>query len=262
MALRDPDVKAVVIRIDSPGGSALASEAAWQAVRRVAKEKPVVISIGHMAASGGYYIASAGQRIFADPSAIVGSIGVVGGKLSLKGLYDKLGVSVETYSRGANAGIFASGEGFTDGQRQMISSMMKLTYDQFIDRVMATRKGKIADIDKVARGRIFVGEQAVSLGLVDEIGGIEQATDYAASKGGLGKKYDVRILPSPKTLADVINGPQAVAPVRALEASGWHAQLMALPAPIRTLVSYQLMVAQELEQRPLLLVPPAFISVH
>jgi len=115
----DDSIKCVVIRINSPGGSALASEAMWQAVRRVAVKKPVVISIGNMAASGGYYLASAGDRIFADSSAIVGSIGVVGGKFVTKDLFDKLGITTQSFLRGNNAGLFGSDAPFTDRQRKM-----------------------------------------------------------------------------------------------------------------------------------------------
>jgi len=207
IAARDPNIKAVVVRIDSPGGSALASEVMWQAARRCAEKKPVIVSVGGMAASGGYYLASAGDRIFADPSAIVGSIGVVGGKFVLKDLYEKLGVHAETFSKGANAGLFSMNEPWTDRQRTMVTTWMKQTYEQFTQRVMRTRGGKIRDIDKVARGRIFLASQAKDLGMVDEIGGVEQAIAYAAHKGGLEQgEYDVRILPAPKTLADILMG--------------------------------------------------------
>ena len=117
-AARDENVKAVVIRIDSPGGSALASEVMWQAARHVAEKKPVIISVGSMAASGGYYLASAGDHIFADPSAIVGSIGVVGGKFVMHDLYDKLGLHAEQFKKGLNAGLFGTSEPFSDRQRR------------------------------------------------------------------------------------------------------------------------------------------------
>ncbi len=179
---RDDAVKAVVIRINSPGGSALASEAMWQAVRRVAKDKPVVISVGNMAASGGYYLACAGDRIFADPSAIVGSIGVVGGKFVTKGLYDKLGLTTDGFYRGRNADMFSSDTAFSDRQRRMVRDWMTATYDQFTQRVMTTRAGKIKNIADVAQGRVFVAAQAKDLGMVDEIGGLDAAVTYAAGQ--------------------------------------------------------------------------------
>lgn len=262
LAARDPDIKAIVIRIDSPGGSALASEAAWQAIRRVAKEKPVIISVGHMAASGGYYIACAGDRIFADPSAIVGSIGVVGGKLAMGGLYEKLGLTTETFSRGANADLFGSAQPFTDNQRVMVKNLMKQTYSQFKDRILTTRREKIADIEEVAQGRIFIAANALKLGLVDELGGLEKALAYAASKGGLGEGFEVRVLPSPKTLADVLSGgAETRLPVKSLQA-GMSPELMVLPESVRNAVEYQLLAAEQLDHRPVILLPPTLVRVR
>ena len=212
IAVRDDNIKAIVIRIDSPGGSALASEVMWQAVRHAAEKKPVVISIGSMAASGGYYLASAGDKIFADPSAIVGSIGVVGGKFVLKGVYDWAGVHTETFSKGKNAGLFSSSAPWDDRQRAMVTHWMEGTYKQFTQRVMKTRTGKIKDIDKVARGRIFLAKDAKELGMVDEIGGIDAALQFAAKDGGLAPgAYDIRVVPAPKSLGDMIMGGAAEA---------------------------------------------------
>ncbi|MGD0768289.1 MAG: signal peptide peptidase SppA [Tepidisphaeraceae bacterium] len=204
---KDAKIKAVVIRIDSPGGSALASEAMWQAARRVAKIKPVVISVGSMAASGGYYLASSGDYIFADPTAIVGSIGVVGGKFVLTDLFTKLGLNTQSFVRGKNADLFSSETEWDDRQRQQVTQWMKLTYDQFTARVMTTRQGKIKDIDSVARGRIFSANQAKDLGMVDRIGGIQDTIAYAAKQVNLNSgEYDVRVLPAPRTLSDLLNG--------------------------------------------------------
>jgi len=261
---RDPDIKAAVIRINSPGGSALASEAAWQAIHRVAKDKPVVVSIGGMAASGGYYIACAGDRIYADPSAVIGSIGVVGGKISLAGLYQKVGVTTEIYARGANAGMFNSAAPFTDSQRAMLNNLMRQTYDQFVDRVMQTRKGRIAEIDKVARGRIFIGETAVKLGLADEIGGIDKALAYAADKGGLGKGFKVRVLPAPKSLADLLSGDgeTAAVSVPSMQSQLLPQELAILPPAVRRLTLYNIAAIQEMNRTPVLLLPPAIFQVR
>ncbi|HEY1628494.1 MAG TPA: signal peptide peptidase SppA, partial [Tepidisphaeraceae bacterium] len=209
---RDDDVKALVIRINSPGGSALASEVMWQAVRHVSRDshKPVIISVGNMAASGGYYLASAGDYIFADRCAIVGSIGVVGGKFVVKDLFDKLGLSTEVFSKGRNADLFGSNNEWDERQRRMVRTWMQQTYDQFTQRVMSTRGNKIKDIDAVAQGRIFLAPQAKELGMVDELGGCEAAITYAANKVGLKEgEYDVRTLPAPKTLADLLAGHDA-----------------------------------------------------
>jgi len=259
-ALKDDLIKAVVIRIDSPGGSALASEVMWQSVRRVSKTKPVIISVGSMAASGGYYLASGGDEIFADPSAIVGSIGVVGGKFVLQGLYTKLGLTTENFSRGKNADLFSSSTEWTDGQRRMVTNMMHDTYVQFTERVMTTRKGKIKDIDAVARGRIFMAKQAKDLGMVDEIGGLQDALAYAAGKVNLpAGTYDVRVLPAPRTFADLFNGESRssslspLSPAAALNSTGI---LSALPAAARALVMRQLTIMQLIDKHHVALIGP------
>lgn len=262
LASRDDNVKAVVIRIDSPGGSALASEVMWQAARHCAQKKPVIVSVGSMAASGGYYLASAGDTIFADSSAIVGSIGVVGGKFVLKDLYDKLGLHSETFSRGQNAGLFSSDEPWTARQRQMVTNWMKQTYDQFTRRVMSMREGKIKDIDKVARGRIFLAKQAKSLGLVDEIGGLQEAVAYAADKGGLKPgEYNVRVLPEPKTLADYLmgNGPDAATPIKP-KIELRQPLLGELPV-LQKAMGRQLQMIQLLQDRPVVLVAPFDLTI-
>ena len=258
LADRDDAVKAVVIRIDSPGGSALASEAMWQAVRRVEKSKPVIISIGSMAASGGYYLASAGDWIVADPTAIVGSIGVVGGKFVMNGLYDKLGVSTETFSRGANANLFSSTSSFDDRQKKMVTSWMKDTYGQFTERVMTTRTGKIQDIDKVARGRIFLAADAKDLGMVDEIGGIKTAITDAAGKAKLALgEYDVTVLPPPSTFADLLSGKTggdaAATILPKIQGAG---VLDLLPADLRVSLGNQLQLMTVLQDRPVALLSP------
>ena len=262
---RDDTVKAVVIRINSPGGSALASEAMWQAVRRVAKDKPIVISVGSMAASGGYYLASAGDRIFADPSAIVGSIGVVGGKFVTKGLYDKLGLTTAAFTRGRNADMFSSETEFTDRQRRMVRDWMTQTYDQFTQRVMTTRAGKIKNIADVAQGRVFVAAQAKDLGMVDEIGGLDAAVTYAAGQVDLpADGYDVRMVPAPKTLADLLTGdagPSAMAAVQPKVELSPDSVLQALPADVRSMVGEQLQIMRLLQERPVVLAAPFVVRV-
>lgn len=262
IAERDENVKAIVIRIDSPGGSALASEVMWQAVRRVAEDKPVIISIGNMAASGGYYLASAGDHIFADASAIVGSIGVVGGKFVMKDLYDKLGLTSQAFLRGRNADLFSSNQPFTDRQRRMVTNWMKQTYDQFTTRIMTTRTGKIKDIDQVARGRIFLADQAKELGMVDEIGGIEKAIDFAADWVDLERgSYEVRVLPAPKTLADLFGGgSEARLPLKTQIAE--DSILRVLSPSLRKMLGQQIRVMQLLQDRPVMLVSPYMITVQ
>ncbi len=263
LAARDDDVKAVVIRIDSPGGSALASEAMWQSVRRVAAKKPVVISIGSMAASGGYYLASAGDHIVADPSAIVGSIGVVGGKFVMTELYEKLGVTTMDFQRGQNAGLFSSTTKFDDKQKRMVRTWMKNTYDQFTDRIKETRGKKIKDIDEVARGRIFLAEDAKNLGMVDELGGLTTAIGVAAKRAKLDKgEYDVTVLPAPTTFADLMSGRDGAdaefplpAPRIKLEIKT-DSVLKLLPADLRAALGQQLQLMEILENRPVAVMAP------
>lgn len=198
-------IEGAVIRIDSPGGSALASEVIWQAVREVSQDKPVFISIGSMAASGGYYIACAGDEIYVSPSTIVGSIGVVGGKIILGELYDKIGVTIHRRSRGPLGDMFNSVEPFTAEQRQALRSAFDRIYEQFTQRVQIGRGKRVGDMQAVAQGRLFSGHQAVQSGLADQVGGIEVViADLAKQLGLEDGQYEVVNLPRPQSLSDVL----------------------------------------------------------
>lgn len=265
LAARDPNVKAVVLRIDSPGGSAVASEAMWQSVRRVVKQKPVIVSIGSMAASGGYYLASAGQKIYADPSAIVGSIGVVGGKFVIHDLLDKIGLNTVPFTRGSNADLFSPSKPFTDRQRQLVTRWMKETYNLFTQRVMTTRGQKIKDIDQVARGRIFLAPQAMELGMVDQLGGLETAMADAAQQAHLkAGDYEVRVLPTPKTLADLLLGedPQTALPIRPQLQMNADSLLPALSPVLRQAIGRQLQVLMMLQEHPVMLICPVVLTTR
>ena len=266
-AIRDDNIKAIVLRIDSPGGSALASEVMWQAARHAAESKPLIVSIGGMAASGGYYLASAGDYIFADSSAIVGSIGVVGGKFVVKDLFAKVGLTTEEFSRGKNAGLFSMNQPFTDRQRRMVTHWMRETYEQFTERVMTNRAGKIKDIDAVARGRIFIAKQAKDLGMVDELGGIEDAISHAAKEADLKPgEYDVRSVPAPRSLADFfgggMDGPDAAMPFRPQIQLSLDSVLNTLSPSMRHLLTQQLQMVQLLQRRPVLLAAPFAITIR
>ena len=266
-AAKDDNIKSVVIRINSPGGSALASEVIWQSVRRVAEKKPVVVSIGGMAASGGYYIASASNTIYADSSAIVGSIGVVGGKFVYGDLLtEKLGITTESFSKGRNADLFSSSKIFDERQRKMVTGWMKETYEQFLDRIQTTRRSKIKHIDDVARGRIFAAKQGKDLGLVDEIGGLEDAIADAARQGGLSDgSYDVRSLPQPKTLMDLFGGSgdgvDSRTPIQPRVKVDVSSFLGLLDPPTRRLVQQQLTTMTLFQKHPVALVAPYAIRV-
>ena len=268
IAAKDDNVKAVVIRINSPGGSALASEVIWQSARRVAETKPVVISIGGMAASGGYYIASAGDTIYADSAAIIGSIGVVGGKFVYGDVMEKLGVTTESFSKGRNADLFSSSKTFDERQRTMITTWMKETYEQFLDRIQTTRRSKIRHIDDVARGRIFAAKQGKDLGLVDEIGGLEDAIADAARQAGLSDGgYDVRSLPQPKTLMDILGGgggdaAESRTPIQPkVKLDVAQSLLSVLDPATRRLVQQQLTAMTLFQRHPVQLVAPYAIRV-
>jgi protease-4 len=181
----DKDIKAMVLRIDSPGGSALASDKMWHAVKRVAARKPVVISVGDMAASGGYYIASAGSEIFADDVSLVGSIGVVGGKIVGEGLAARLGVHPTALSRGKNSGWMSPFHPFSASEREAVQRSMQRTYETFLSRVRMGRKLQPEQLAAVAEGRIMTGRRAREGGLVDQAGGLTAALARARTQAGL-----------------------------------------------------------------------------
>jgi protease-4 len=194
-------VKGVVIRIDSPGGSAVASEIIWQGIRRVAAKKPVWVSVGSMAASGGYYCAVAGDKIYVNPSSIVGSIGVVGGKISMQGLYDLLKVHVVGRGRGPRAGMFASSQPWTPADKDLVKGKMTQTYGLFTKRVTAGRKD--IDLSSTAEGRVFTGDKAIGMKMADAIGGLDDCIRDLAQDKGL-DDYAVQDYPLPKSLGEVI----------------------------------------------------------
>lgn len=204
----DTHIKGVILRIDSPGGSALASEIIWQAMQdfmTTGEKKPIYVSVGNMAASGGYYMACAGQQVYAAPASIIGSIGVVGGKITMGGLYKKLGIGVHVRSRGPNAGMFNSVSPFTMEQREMIKKSMKQVYDQFTDRVKSGRGERVRVIDQIAQGRIFTGRQCVENGMVDHIGGLDVVIADLAKAVELEEgAYDVVDLPHPPSFAEAL----------------------------------------------------------
>jgi len=194
-------IKGVVVRIDSPGGSATASEVIWQGLRKLAEKKPVWVSVGSMAASGGYYCAVGCDRIYVNPSSIVGSIGVVGGRMSMAGLYDKLKVRVVGRSRGPRASLFRTTEPWTAQEIALVRAKMQQTYDLFASRVSAGRKE--IDLSKTAEGRIFAGSKAVELKMADKIGGLQETIEDLASSLNL-SSYSVIDLPGPKAIEEVI----------------------------------------------------------
>lgn len=200
----DDQVKAVVLRIQSPGGSALASDRIWHAVRRVAKRKPVIASIGDMAASGGYYIASAATHVLAHDVSLVGSIGVVGGKVVLTDLAKNVGLNIVVLQRGQNAAWMSPFQPMTDGERGVLEGLLRSTYRRFLKRVAAGRDMPMDEVRAAAEGRLMTGARARELGLVDEAGGLERALDLAREKAGLQPDSPVQRWPERKTLLDAL----------------------------------------------------------
>ena len=197
-AANDKSVKAVVMRVDSPGGSAEASEVILNATRTVKAKKPFIVSMGDVAGSGGYYVSCAADAIFADEVTVTASIGVVGGKLITKGLWEKLGVNWVPYQRGARADFFNSDRPFNDDERELLERYMREVYEVFKGHVAEGRGDKLAKpLEDMAGGRVYTGKQALDLGLVDEMGGLHDAVKYAAAKASL-DDYEVRIIPEPK----------------------------------------------------------------
>lgn len=171
----DEDVDALVIRVDSPGGSALASDVIWREVDLAAARMPVVVSMGGVAASGGYYISVAADEIFVNPGTVTGSIGVVGGKFNLGGLYEKLGVTHDTMRRGAHADLWSDHRAWTAEERALVLRMMEVVYESFVGKVVVGRELELASVLEVAQGRIWSGVAAVELGLADHVGGLSAA---------------------------------------------------------------------------------------
>jgi protease-4 len=181
----DPRVKAIVLRVDSPGGSALASDLIARELERTRAVKPVVCSLGDVAASGGYYVAAPCQKIFAAPSTLTGSIGIFTGKFDVSGLAAKLGITTETYERGAHASIESLWRPYTDEERALILEKLTYYYHRFVDAVARGRRLTPAQVDAVGRGHVWSGRAAQARGLVDELGGIGDAIAEAKRAGGL-----------------------------------------------------------------------------
>ena len=194
----DDDVKAVVLRVDSPGGSVTASETIWREVGRVrAAGKPVVASMGSVAASGGYYVAMAAEVVVANPATITGSIGVITGKLVARELKDRLGVGSESLRTNANADAWSVNSPFTAEQHEMVEAEADLFYDDFVRRVAEARNMSIEDVGIVARGRVWTGADAIERGLVDELGGLRTAVRRAKVLAGLDIDAKIHLLGYP-----------------------------------------------------------------
>jgi protease-4 len=200
-AANDASIKAIVLRVDSPGGSALASDLMWYAIENAKAKKPVVVSMADVAASGGYYISTNATKIVAEPTTITGSIGVFMGKPVVKGLYDWLGVTNEYVMKGKNAGIFRETEKWTPEERAKMEEQTNgIYFNNFLPKVAKGRNMDAEKANSLGQGRVWTGSQAKENGLIDEFGGLEKAIDIAKQLANLPADKDVRrvVLPAPK----------------------------------------------------------------
>jgi protease IV len=240
-AARDKNIKAIVIRVDSPGGVHYASDAIWHAVEVAKRKKPVVISMGDLGASGGYYISCNANKIFAEPSTITGSIGIFAGKPVMKGLYDWLGITNEYVLRGKNAGMFRETEKFTPEERAKFESVIKSKYyDEFVPKVAQGRGRDAEYIDSIAQGRVWTGAQAKERGLIDDFGGLDKAVEAARELAGIPADKGVRrvILPRPRGFFDDLFGNDEDEESLQVNLEQHHAALAALPKDVRRTLQY------------------------
>jgi protease IV len=193
----DPSIKGVILRIDSPGGDSLASDQIWREANLLGQKKPLVVSMSDLAASGGYYMAMTGGPVVAYPGTITGSIGVVFGHVNLRGLYDKLGISKESLSRGRFAGIDSEYTPLTPEAREKIRRTIAENYHGFVARVAESRQRKFEEIEPLAQGRAWLGSQARERGLVDELGGLDRAIELVKQKARIAKTEKIRLIDYP-----------------------------------------------------------------
>lgn len=251
---RDPSIRAVVVRVDSPGGAALGSDRIWRAVRRLRERKPVIASMGAVAASGGYYVASAADEIWADPATMTGSIGIFYGKVDVVQLAEKLGVHLETFQRSRRAGADSIYRPFTADERAALAEMLRGYYRLFLSRVAEGRKMSPEAVDAVARGRVHSGDAAQRLGLVDRLGGFAAALIRAQQLAQLRPGSGVVVKPERKGgLLDFVLG-GLLADTPSLEQSMAQAADSALPSELRRVLR-AVSAVDQLGSGPLALLP-------
>jgi protease-4 len=198
-ALADDLVRGIIFRINSPGGEAIAGDRIEHFARSAADKRPMVVSMSNIAASGGYYITTAARKLYANPGTVTGSIGIYGGKVDLSGLYDKIDMGKELYTRGRFAGMLTFMRPFSEEEREKYYSQLEAFYDHFVE-IVADNRGLSPDsVDHLSRGRVWTGEQARRNGLVDQLGGLHSALESTAGELGL-SDYDVVIFPEERPL--------------------------------------------------------------
>ena len=256
-ARENPNVGAVLLRIESPGGSSMASDVMWRQVVLTAKRKPVIVSMGGVAASGGYYVAAPGTQIYATPYTITGSIGIFYGKADVAQLLTKIGVNIDTIKTSPRADAESIYRPFTPDEVEELGHKVKQFYDVFIDRVAKGRNMSVARVDQVARGRVWMGRQARDRGLVDEVGGLRQAIEAALAAGGLHNNAPIIELPPPQfsllSLAAGMAHAESTSPEAALlqrSVPGEIGRLLRAAAPFVIYEPFQPLALSEVTQAP------------
>jgi protease-4 len=249
-ARQDSSIKAIVLRVDSPGGSALASEVIRREVQLARKAKPVVVSMSDVAASGGYWISMSADKIVADPETITASIGVLSGKFNLSGLYQMLGLSTDYVATSDNATMYSDQQNFTPAQRLIVQKMLDDIYTNFTHGVAEGRKLPLSSVEKIARGRVWSGADAKQIGLVDDLGGLDRAIAVAKGLAHIPATQSVQIVrtPKPKTFFDLLlerAGDQTLAPQNeagAIETMLHRLSAMARAEPVRVQLPFSLTI--------------------
>jgi protease IV len=208
-AREDPSIKAVVLRVDSPGGSSVASDVIWRELMLLREEKPLIVSMSDLAASGGYYIAMAGHVIIAEPGTLTGSIGIFSGKFVTAGTFQKLGANVESVSSGKFADMNSPVRPYSADERAKVEEQMQHFYDQFVEKVAQSRKSTPAKIDAVAQGRVWTGRQAREIGLVDALGGLTTALNAARERAKIpaNRPVELVVFPPRRSFFEVLAEP-------------------------------------------------------
>jgi protease-4 len=255
-AADDSSIKAIVLRVDSPGGSALASDLMWFALENAKAKKPVVVSMGDVAASGGYYIACNANKIVAEPSTVTGSIGVFMGKPVMSGFYDWVGITTQYVTRGKNAGIFREDvkwEG--DELAKMQEQTNSIYFNNFVPKVAKGRNKSDEEVNSIAQGRVWTGAQAKQNGLIDEFGGLEKAIEIAKGLANLPADKDVRRInfPEPRPFFESIFGGGASTETNDQKAQ--KALIQALPEEVRRTLRYASVLDQMKRGEAMMMMP-------
>jgi protease-4 len=255
-AADDGSIKAIVLRVDSPGGSSLASDLMWNALENAKAKKPVVVSMSDVAASGGYYISCNASKIVAEPSTITGSIGVFMGKPVVKGLYDWLGITNQYVMRGKNAGIFRETEKWTPDEREkMVAQTNSIYFDNFVPKVAKGRGKSVEAVNEIGQGHVWTGTQAKGNGLIDEFGGLEKAISIAKDLAGLPADKDVRriVFPEPRSFFETFFSNDTSAETSQSKAQA--ALMESLPADVRRAFRYAALLDRMEQGEPMVMLP-------